>query len=250
MFSSCWLQPLNWFYDLQVGLNPQFWKLLLYSSRNPWSLVLGAQCPLISRGQHGAIPHEPGCPKAIWGQLRRKKFWASEDLFTQNPDPAERNKDQICTSLVLVMAPCSGGFGAGWPYWPHSGGLGRQEGESGPIRERSGPSFGRAAVPQRTLSDFRLWLCHANGSQSCSHCQVSTGICPFPSAGCLWRPFLGGNGLWLSFVLTFIDLSCLQCLRMAFVACVLKKMSCWYWTLSVFVKLLFCINTVFDKHLY
>lgn len=30
--------------------------------------------------------------------------------------------------------------------------------------------------------------------------------------------------------------------------CDFFKMSCWYWTLSVFVKLLFCINTTFDKH--
>lgn len=28
-----------------------------------------------------------------------------------------------------------------------------------------------------------------------------------------------------------------------------KKTSCWYWTFSVFVKFLFCINTTFDKHL-
>lgn len=30
-------------------------------------------------------------PKARWGQLKRKKLGASEDLAAQNPDPTERN---------------------------------------------------------------------------------------------------------------------------------------------------------------
>lgn len=56
-------------------------------------MVIGTRClvPIDWQGSHGAIPWEPGCPKAIWGQFGRRKFRASEDLFTQNPDPTERN---------------------------------------------------------------------------------------------------------------------------------------------------------------
>lgn len=70
--------------------------------------------------------------------------------------PRRGIQDQIFMSLVLVMAPFPGPLGLDGHTGYHSGGLGRQEGESGSIRERSGPSFGRAAVPQRAVSDFRL----------------------------------------------------------------------------------------------
>lgn len=57
-------------------------------------------------------------------------------------------------SLVLVRAPSSGGLRAGWSHWLPFGwvalvqaGLGKQEGEGGPIQERSGPSLGRGALP-------------------------------------------------------------------------------------------------------
>lgn len=86
IFSSCWS------YDPQAGPNPRFRNLLLeVSPGQPGTLVPGAQCLLIGEGQHGAIPREPGCPQAIWGQFRRKKFRASEDRVTQNPDLMERN---------------------------------------------------------------------------------------------------------------------------------------------------------------
>lgn len=91
-FSSCWARLLKRLYDPQAGQNPWFWNLLFeVSLGKPGTLVPGAQCLLIGRGQHGAIPWGPGRPKAIWEQFRRKKFRASEDLVTQNPDPTERN---------------------------------------------------------------------------------------------------------------------------------------------------------------
>lgn len=91
-FSSCWARLLKRLYDPRAGQNPWFWNLLFEVSLGKLgTLVPGAQCLLIGGGQHGAIPWGPGRPKAIWGQFRRKKFRASEDLVTQNPDPTERN---------------------------------------------------------------------------------------------------------------------------------------------------------------
>lgn len=89
---------------------------------------------MIGGGQHGAIPHEPGCPKAIWGQLRRKKFRASEDLFTQNPEPPERNtRPDFYVSCAGDGPMFRGALGLDGHTGYHSGGLGRQEGESGSI---------------------------------------------------------------------------------------------------------------------
>lgn len=41
-------------------------------SEKPWAWVLGDSCQLavIGRGQHGAVPREPGCPRAMWEALR------------------------------------------------------------------------------------------------------------------------------------------------------------------------------------
>lgn len=120
-----------------------------------------------------------------------QSFWGS--VYSEPWPRWEEYKTRFVRLLCWWWPHVPGALGLDGHTGYHSGGLGRQEGESGPIRKRSGPSFGRAAVPQCALSDFRLWLCHANGSQSCSHCQVSPGICPLPRTGCLWRPFSGGK---------------------------------------------------------
>lgn len=106
----------------------------------------------------------------------------------------------------------------------HSSGLGRQEGEKGNSRKRSGPNFGRATLPQRAASDFRLWLCEPMTAipvpTARFHRESAYSQAQAACEGLFWGGEMSSDCL---FVLTFIDLSCLQCLRMAFVACILKN---------------------------
>lgn len=88
----------------------------------------------------------------------------------------------------------------GWAYWLPFEWAGKAGGrEWVNSRKRRGPSFGRAALPQRAVSDFRLWLCEPRAAipvpaarfhRESAHSQVQAAC-----GGLFW----GGNELRLSF---------------------------------------------------
>ena len=114
-------------------------------SEKPWALVSGAPCQLaeIGRGQHGAMPREPGCPRATWGALR---IWSLPTLT-----PLRETSVRLWGSLVLVMLPCSGALGAEW-FRPWVGSMpGRVAVSSGSVGKAGGRGesrdCGTAALP-------------------------------------------------------------------------------------------------------
>lgn len=207
---------------------------------------------MIGRGQHGAIPHEPGCPKAIWGQFRRKKFRASEDLFTQNPDPAERNTRPDFYVSCAGDGPISGALGAGWPYWLPFGWAGKAGGREWVNSRKERTQFWEGCCASASCVRFQALTVPCQWQPVLFPLPGFTGNLPTPKCRLLVKAFFFGGGEWALIVFRthFYRPVMSTMLENGICGMCFKKMSCWYWTLSVFVKLLFCINTVFDKHLY
>lgn len=109
--------------------------------------------------------------------------------------PLRGVQDQICTSLVRVMAPCSGGLGAGWPYWLPFGWAGKAGGRVGQFEKGADPVLGGLLC----LNE----LCQISGSA----CATPMAARPVPTArfhresahsqaqAACEGLFLGGNGL-------------------------------------------------------
>lgn len=107
--------------------------------------------------------------------------------------PLRGIQDQICTSLVRVMAPCSGGLGAGWPYWLPFGWAGKAGGREWANSRKVWTQFWEGCCASTSFVRFQALPVPRQWQPVLFPLPGFTGNLPTPKRRLLVKAFFGGE---------------------------------------------------------